>query len=90
MNAPSNGRTLLPEWLIHWMVPALIGVVMLLADRRITALEVRMDARDSREQAAAVQYATDNLSHLEAERQTLHDLRVICGNKNLNVPCPTE
>jgi len=90
MNAPHNGRTIMPEWLIHWMVPALIGMVMVLTDRRISALESRMDQHEKLVQSAAIQRATDNVSMLDAQRQILHDMRVLCGNKNLNVPCPED
>jgi hypothetical protein len=89
MNASHLGRHFFPEWLERWAVMGLIGIVMLLTDRRISSLEDRLRQQELAIHAE-VQRATDATSILEAQRNILHDMRVLCGNKNLNVPCPEE
>jgi hypothetical protein len=63
---------------------------MMLADRRLDRIEQRQDDADKWRQSFALQYAEDSVSHRDWERQVIRDLRILCGNKNTNVPCPED
>ncbi len=90
MTSPGNGRTLMPDWLERYLITGMLGVIMVLADRRIMAVETQIADQEKERQAFALQYVEDRASLLEGQRQALHDLRILCGNKNLNMPCPVE
>jgi hypothetical protein len=88
--SPGNGQTLLPSWLEKYIITTLVGLVLFMADKRIVNIEVRLDTQEKARQVFDLQYVQDRASILEGQRQTLHDIRVLCGHKNLNKPCPVE
>lgn len=90
MNAYKPERTLIPIWLERWVVTGLIGLVMILVDRRITSLEKKINEIDKANDTFQLQYVQDRLTLLEGQKALIHDLRVLCGQKNLNIPCPEE